>query len=93
MILAEVNTHFCYLLGTFMYHDIGESGSVQSNSSSQTSNTSPNYDNLEVRDLGMQIVLQERSISARKMLKYMPSRLPTADIDLTSMSGSSWVIA
>ena len=45
------NIHLNYLLGTFVYHDIGKSNSIQPNSSNQTSNTGPNYDNMEVRYL------------------------------------------
>jgi hypothetical protein len=55
------NIHLNYLLGTFVYHDIGESSSIQPNGSNQTSNTSPDYDNVEVRYLSFQIVLRARS--------------------------------
>lgn len=80
-----VNAHLCYLLGTLMYHDIGEPSSVQPNGGGQTSNTSPGYDNLEVRNLSFQVVLRVFCSLAQPILKDMPSKVLTADANLVSI--------
>jgi hypothetical protein len=91
MDIGVVNAHLCYLLGTLMYDDIGEPGFVQSNGSGQTSNTGPDYDNLEVRDFSFQVVLQVSCPLARPILKDMPSKVLTADANLVSMlSNEKW---
>jgi hypothetical protein len=85
----EVKTednHLSYLLCTFVYHDIRESSSIKPNTSNQTSNTSTNYDDLEVRNVSFQIVLRTCCYLATPMFQNTPSRLLTVDVDLAGMS-------
>jgi len=57
MEVKTVNNYLSYLLCTFVYHDIRESSSAKRNTRHQTSNTSTNYDDLEVRNVRFQIFL------------------------------------
>jgi hypothetical protein len=86
MEVKTVDNHLSYLLCTFVYHDVRESSSIKPNTSNQTSDTSTNYDDLEVRNVSFQIVLRTCCYLATPMFQNTPSRLLTVDVDLAGMS-------
>jgi hypothetical protein len=86
MEVKAVNNHLSYFLCTFVYHNIGEPSSIESNAGNQTSNTSTNDDYLEVRNVSFQIVLRACCYLAIPIFPNTPSRLLTADVDLAGIS-------